>query len=171
MRLASIRTHGGIGSAQLILSAPEEPSAPSLLGSLLTMDHFHGSHLTKKHQHRCLRTLCMALRVFQRIPYPRQNRLLWVLTAVGSQGRGWELALCIELVPGCLVPSLTPHLSLALILGQVSQRVGWMPPLVPRLTNIELLSEKGSLSKFVSILVITWRGKSEFGARMSSKPF
>lgn len=106
------------------------------------LSSYPGPHLTKKHQHRCLRTLCMALRVFQRIPYPRENRLLWVLTAVGSKGRGWELALCIELVPGYLVPSLTPHLSLALILEQVSQRVGWMPPLVPRLNNIELLSEK-----------------------------
>lgn len=41
-----------------------------------------------------------------------------------------------------LVPSLTPHLSLALILGQVSQRAGWLPPVIPRLNNTELLSMK-----------------------------
>ena len=95
---------------------------------------------------RGLKIPCMALRGWLGISYTEANGLLWVLTAMSTGGRGQKLVLCLKLVPGCSVPSHTPHWSLALIPGQVSQRVGWEPPVrYQRWNNIELPSEKAAL--------------------------
>lgn len=104
--------------------------------------------------------------------YPRKNELPGVLTAVGSRGRVWGLALWLKLVPGCLDPKHSPHVSLALILGQGTQRVSACLLRYLRFNSIELPSEKVVLfSNSFQFFWFTQREKSEFGARRSSKPF